>query len=236
MKRNGMASVLVCLVACLSLARAAGAQGAPSELQQRVAAAKQAAAANQQALRTYGWTQEMQVSLKGEVKSTTVNACQYGPDGKVQKAPIVAPPPQEEKRGLRGRVVEKKTGEMTDEMKSAAALVEGYVPPSPDLIQAAVAANNVSLSPAGPGAVAIAFKNYQKPGDLMTLTFDTQVKALRQVSVNSYLDDPSKPVTLQVTMQTLPDGTNYAGTEVLSLPASQLSIQIQNSNYRKVGY
>lgn len=234
-KRSGLARTVVCLLACVALASTAAAQGAPSELQQKVAAAKQAAARNQQALRTYGWTQQTQVSYNGEVKKTTVDSCQYGPDGKVQKTPLSAPPPPQEKRGLRGRVVEKKTGEMKDEVQGAAALVESYVPPSPERIQAAVAANNVSLSPAGPGAVSLVFKNYVKAGDSLTLTFESEVKTLRQINVNTYQDDPSQPVTLQVDMQSLPDGTNYAAVEVLSLPSSQLVIQIQNSNYQKVG-
>jgi len=61
----------------------------------------------------------VELSLKGEVKNTTVNSCRYGPDGKVQKTTVVAPPPPEKKRGLRGKIVEKKTGEMKAELEAA---------------------------------------------------------------------------------------------------------------------
>ena len=67
-------------------------RGRPAEaqdLQQKLAAAKQNAAQNQQALRTYTWIEKVELSLKGEVKNTTVNSCRYGPDGKVQKTPVV---------------------------------------------------------------------------------------------------------------------------------------------------
>lgn len=50
----------------------------------------------------------------------------------------------------------------------------------------------------------------------------------------SYLEDSTKPVTLEVDMQSLPDGPSYPAVEILSLPASNLSIRIRNSNYLKV--
>ena len=73
------------------------------ELQQKLAAAKQSAALNQKALRSYSWLEKTELSLKGEVKNTKVDMCKYGPDGKVQKTPVVEPEPAEKKRGLRGK-------------------------------------------------------------------------------------------------------------------------------------
>ena len=176
----------------------------------------------------------MELSLKGEVKNTTVNSCRYGPDGKVQKTTVVAPPPAEKKRGLRGRVIEKKTGEMKAELEAAAALVHGYVPPDPGLIQVVMNAGTASLAQAGPGVVVLKLPGYQKAGDSLALTFDSTVKALRQVDVASYLDDPKSPVTFQVGMQALPDGTSYPGSVVLGIPASQVEVRITNSNYQKL--
>ena len=203
------------------------------ELQQKVAAAKQAAARNQEALRKYSWMEETQLSFKGEVKNTKVESCRYGPDGQVQKTAITAPPPPQHERGLRGRVIEKKKEEMKEEMASATALIKSYVPPSPDKIQAAIAASRVSLTP-GPGVVAITFKDYNKPGDSMILTFESEVKALRKINVATYLDDPSNPVTLEVDLQSLPDGTDYPGVQNLSIPAGHIDVRVQNSNYQKV--
>jgi len=136
---------------------------------------------------------------------------------------VSSSPAPEQKRGLRGKIIEKKKGEMKDEVASAAALLRGYVPPSPDLIKGVVAANNASLTTVGPGAVALLFRNYLKPGHSMTLTFESQVEKLQKVYVTTYLDDSIKPVTLEVDMQSLPDGTSYPAVEVLSLPSSPRS-------------
>jgi len=208
----------------------AGAQ----DLKEKLAAAKETAAQNAKAMRSYTWLETTELSLKGEVKNTKVESCRYGPDGRVQKTAVVTPPPAEQKRGLRGKVIAKKTGEMQAELESAAALVQRYVPPSPDKMQVVMNAGTASLSQAGPGAVALKFAGYEKAGDGLTLTFDSTVKALRQITVVTWLEKPDEAVTLNVTMQSLPDGLSYPGVVVLSIPSSHVDVRITKSNYQKL--
>jgi hypothetical protein len=222
------------VLAVLALSPAAGAQG-PPDLQAKLAAAKESAARNQQALRSYTWIEKTQLSLRGEVKNTKLNSCRYGPDGKVQKTPLGdPPPPPQKKRGLRGRVIEKKTEEMKEELQAATALVHQYVPPDPGLMQVVVGEGKASLAQQGPGAVALKFSDYLKAGDALTLTFDPTVKAMRQIGVSTYLDAPGSPVTLDVNLQSLPDGTRYPASVSMKMPASQVEVRIENSNYQKV--
>jgi hypothetical protein len=230
MTRGTCGSVLAAAVLALGVGSPTGAQ----DLQQKLAAAKQNAAQNQQALRSYGWIEKVELSLKGEVKNTTVNSCRYGADGKVQKTAVVEPPPPEKKRGLRGKVIEKKKGEMKAELEAATALVHQYVPPDPGMMQVVMNAGTASLAQAGPGVLVLKFPGYLKQGDALSLTFDSAVKSLRQLEVSSYLDTPESPVTLNVGMQSLPDGTRYAGSVVLGMPARQIEVRIANSNYQKL--
>jgi hypothetical protein len=229
-----MSAARVSCIAAGVLALVVGIPVVGQDLQQKIAAGKQAAAANQQALRGYAWLEKVELSLEGEVKSTKVSSCRYGPDGKVQKTLVVEPPPPEQKRGLRGKIVAKKTGEMKEELESAAALVHEYVPPSPDRIQVVMNAGTASLSQAGPGAVTLKFPGYVKAGDALSLTFDTNVKTLRRMDVTTWLEKPSDTVTFQVAMQSLPDGTDYPGAITLTIPASHLEVRITNSNYQKL--
>ncbi|MGD8816107.1 MAG: hypothetical protein PVJ51_02920 [Acidobacteriota bacterium] len=232
----------LCAAACV-FAGAALAQQSP-EMQQKIAAARQAAAQNQQALHTYSWVSTTQILVKGDVKDAKVEQCQYATDGTVQKTELSDSQAQQQEqqssRRRRGRVkesiVKKKTGEMQEEMKSAAALVESYVPPSSDRIQAVVAAKGVSLQPDSGGQAVLTFANYQKSGDSLTLTLDTTTHALVHVSVDTYLDDPSKKVTLDVTFESLPDGTSYPATTVLAIPGDQIEVHIANSNYEKLSH
>ena len=220
----------IALAALALLVAPAGAQ----DVQQKLAAAKEAAARNQQALRSYSWIEKTELRLKGEVKNTKVDMCKYGPDGKVQKTPVVEPAPAEKKRGLKGKIVAKKTGEMKEELEAAVALVQQYVPPSPDLMQAVMSAGTASISQAGPGAASLKFPGYVKKGDALTLTFDSIVKSLRQIEVNTWLDEPESAVNLKVTMQAMPEGVSYPGTVVFALPKRQLEVKITKSNYQKI--
>src|SRR5512136_1999229 len=101
MKRTLVAALGLGPAGCLILAAASNAQDPKQVLQQKVAAFKQSTAENQKALRQYGWIENTQLSLKGEVKSTKIEQCRYGPDGKVQKTALTAPPEKKQARGLK---------------------------------------------------------------------------------------------------------------------------------------
>jgi hypothetical protein len=226
-------AVMGCALAVAALALVAGRKAEAQDVQQKAAAAKQAAAANQQALRSYSWLEKTDISLKGEVKNTKIESCRYGADGKVMKTPVQEPPPPEKKRGLKGKVIEKKTGEMKAEMQAAAALVHQYVPPSPDKIQAAMAAGKITIVPSAATTV-LRIADYEKAGDALVLTLGAADKGLKQLSVDTYMQTPADKVTLSVQMQSLPDGTSSAGVIVLAIPSSQIEVRITNSNYQKV--
>ena len=225
-------SVIVFALAVVALI--ASRPAAAQDLKQKLAAAKEAAAKNAQAQRAYTWIEKTELSFKGEVKNTKIDSCRYGPDGKVIKSPVVTPPPAAKQRGLKGRIVAKKTEEMKDELESATALVQRYVPVSPDKMQAVMNAGTASVSQAGPTALAFKFPGYEKPGDALTITFDAAVTAPRQINVATWLDKPDQPVMLNVTMQSLPDGLSYPGAIVLSIPSSQIEVRITKSNYQKL--
>ena len=205
-----------------------------SELQEKLAAVKQAAAENKQKLRQYQWVETTQLTLKGDAKPPTKNSCQYGPDGKVQKTPV-GPPPQQPSGGrAKQKIIENKKEEMKDYMQDVKALLGMYVPPDPQKMQAAFEAKKVSLSPAD-GAANLVFTDYALPGDKMTLSFDTATKKIVGLSINTYMGKEKDVVTLQVKMGSLPDGTNYEQQTVLNASAKQLVVTTTNSNYQKLG-
>jgi|PlaIllAssembly_1097288.scaffolds.fasta_scaffold25103_2 hypothetical protein len=230
-----------CVAATLGAVLAGGLAEA-QDMQQKVAAAKQAAAQNQQVLRGYTWVEKTEIALKGEVKNTKLQSCRYGPDGKVQKTPLSEPAPPAQESGGRGgrrggrvkrKVVEKKTGELKEDMEAAVALVHQYVPPAPDKIQAAMGAGRITLSP-GAATTTLRIADYVKPGDALVLALDASGKGMKQLNVDTWKDAPADKVALKVDMQSLPDGTSYPGVIVLSVPASNVEVRITNSNYQKL--
>jgi len=205
-----------------------------SAAQERLAMVKQAMAANAQKLRQYQWIETTQVNLNGEMKPPTQASCQYGPDGTVQKTPIGSAPPEPSGGPMMRRVIERKKAEMKQYMGQVKTVLGMYLPPDPQKMEQAKQAGNLSVNPT-PGAVNLIFKNYAQPGDQLTLTFDTVVKRVSSVSVNTYMDDPQSVVTLQVQMASLPDGTNYAQQTTVNATAKQLVVTTTNSNYQKLG-
>jgi hypothetical protein len=212
------------------------AQGAQAQLADKLAALKQSLAQNQQNLHHYQWTETTQITLKGEPKPPKQSLCQYGPDGQVQKTPIASEGMQPSQGGrFKQRMVKKKTEEMQDYMGDVKQLLSVYVPPDPVKLQQAYQAGNASVAKGPmPGTVKLAFQNYDKAGDELTIIFNTQQKKVAQLSVKTYMQQPSDAVTLDTHFASLSDGTNYTQKTVLNATAKKLMVTTTNSHYQKL--
>jgi hypothetical protein len=204
-----------------------------AELQEKLAAVKQAAAENKQKLHQYQWTESTQLTLKGDAKPPSQYICQYGPDGQVEKT-LISPPPPPSGGRLKQRVIENKKEEMQDYMEDVKSVLSMYVPPNPQTMQQSFQSGKVSLNPDG-GIVNLVFRDYALPGDQMTLSFDPATKKIVNLNVNTYMGQTKDAVTLQVRMGSLPDGTNYAQQTVLNASAKQLVVTTTSSNYQRLG-
>ena len=219
------------IIALLLVPRIARSQS--PEVQQRVAALKQSVARDQQSIRQYQWIETTVISLKGDEKSRQQKQCYYGADGVLQKVTVDASPPPDKKRGIRGRVVARKTEELTDYMKQAVALVKTYVPPDPARIQAVKDAGKVSVDLPGAGhGVRVNLRDYGKPGDVLTVEVDPASNRVTGLTVATYLSDAKDTVTLNVSFLSLQDGTGYPATEGLVAQAKNLTVNVTNSGYR----
>lgn len=224
----------IALVAGLALplviAPASGQDAAKPQLQQKIATIKQSMAESQALLRQYTWTETTEVSLKGEVKKREQNECRYGTDGKVVKTPIGASGEQAgKKRGLKGKIVEKKVEEMTEYMDRVGSLVRRHLPPDPAAMQAAFQSGKASINSAG----SLNFADYAKPGDSVTVTFDPAAIRLRSVNVDSYLDSPEDRVTLEIRFSSLTDGANFAEETLLKATAKQIQVRTTSFGHHK---
>jgi hypothetical protein len=227
---------LLIAAAMLAVVVPAIAQAGGGPVAEKLAAAKQSVAENQQKLHQYQWKETTQLTLKGDPKPPSQSACQYGPDGKVQKTPLTPPPPPPSGGRLKQKVIANKKEEMQDYMGQVKVLLAKYVPPDPQSMQQAFQAGKVSLNPnASPGVAQIVLKDYALPGDQMTLSFDGAAKKITSVNVNTYMDNPKDVVTLAVQFASLPDGTNYVQQTVLNATAKSLVVTTTSSDYKPLG-
>ncbi|HTV59834.1 MAG TPA: hypothetical protein VMJ93_13270 [Verrucomicrobiae bacterium] len=207
-------------------------------LQQRVGELKDSIAKNKLALAQYTWTEQLTIILKGQTKKTEHFQVRIGPDGKQQKTSLDSPPqaaPAPHGR-LRQRIVEEKKEEYKDYADQMKALAQQYIPPDKDAIQSAYSKGNASFSPGSgvPGDISIVIKNYVKPNDSMTIVFNKDRKQISAIRIASYMDDPTDAMNLSVEFADLPDGTSHVSSVVIEGVRKQLTIQTQNSNYRKL--
>jgi hypothetical protein len=208
------------------------------DLQQKVAEVKEAMAANKQALAQYTWVETDTISLKGEQKKQEHFQVRLGPDGKPQKTSLDAEAAPAAPSGgrLKQHVVEKKKEEYKDYADQIKALIQQYLPPDKEKIEAARQSGNISLGTAAGGAdqYQLVISNYVKQGDKMTLVFDKTQKGIVRLSIASYLDDPKDAVTVDAEFSRIPGGPNHVSGETINGVSKQLTIAVENSNYQKV--
>ena len=234
-KLYGVAALGLCLVASELWLPSSKAQS--PEMQQRLAEVKNAVEVNKLLLAQYTWMEQDIISIKGEQKKEELYNVQMGPDGKPQKTPVdpnSMSDDERHRRGLRGRIIEKKTEEYQEYGEQIKSLVQQYVPPNKDLLQQAYQQGNVLAGPEGgtPGEYRLVISNYVKPGDNMTLVMSKAEKALVSLSISTYLNDPSDAVKVNVQFSKLPNGPNHVTTETIDGVSKQLTIEILNSNYQ----
>jgi DNA-binding ferritin-like protein (Dps family) len=204
------------------------------ELQERVAELKESMAKNKMSLAQYTWVEQVNISLKGELKKQERFQVRLGPDGKPQKASL--DPPAESPSGgrLKKHIVEKKKEEYKEYAERMKALAQQYVPPDKEMIQQAYALGNISIIPGGglPSEIKLVFQNFVKPQDSMTLIFDKAQKQLLSLQIASYMDDPKDAMKLTVEFSRLPDGTSHVSNVTMDGVSKQLNIATQNSTYQ----
>jgi hypothetical protein len=209
----------------------------------QVSAVKQSLQQGLAKARQYEWIETTVISLKGEEKARTQKRCYYGADGKVQKVSVDQPAkPAAQSAGGRGgrgarvkeHVVDKKKNEMKEYMERAAALIQQYIPPSPERIQAAKDAGHISVTPQADGRVHLVISQYLQPGDSVAIDVDKAAGQLLTLGVNTWLDKPEDTVTLAVQMNTLADGALYAAQSTLDAKAKNITVVIQNAGHRPV--
>jgi len=205
------------------------------ELQERVAELKESMAKNKMSLAQYTWVEQINISLKGELKKQEHFQVRLGPDGKPQKTSLDPPPEPPSGGRLKKHIVEKKKEEYKEYAEQMKALAQQYVPPDKEMIQQAYAQGNISVIPGGglpADEIKLVFHNYVKPQDSMTLIFDKAQKQLLSLQIASYMDDPKDSMTLTVEFSRLPDGTNHVSNVIMNGVSKQLNIATQNASYQ----
>ena len=221
---------------------AAGIPPPPLTPQQRIAQLRDWLQYSQKQIRVYEWIETTVISKDGEEKSRETKRCYYDVTGQLQKVEIShtadtsKPTPGILPFGrLINRAAEHQRQEVTQYMKNAVALTHSYVPPDAGRIAQAVTSGRVSVNLLQPGhLVGLDVRDYVKPGDLFGTQIELPANRLVAINVTTYMDAPDQPISLNVSMGELPDGTLYPVRSVLNAQAQGVRVEVQNSGHRRV--
>jgi hypothetical protein len=192
----------------------------------------QSAKANATALRMYSWTTRVSVTLKDDPKPPKLFAMRFDPSGVIQKTPLTIEAPKEPARGLKGRVVAKKTAEFKEWAEDLVELCKGYLVPTPALLQAFF--SRVLTTPAPGGFQQLYAEGVIAPGDKLTYEIDPKTQALNRVLFHAMLDND--PIDGVVEFANVPGGgPSYAAKATVNAPAKKLIATIESYQYVRNG-
>lgn len=194
----------------------------------------QAMAKNAQALKHYSWTMRVEVSIKGEVKSTTLYKMRYDIDGKVQKTQVDALSQEQGRSGVgrrgrrRARRTDKKIEEFKQRINALNQTTMAYVYAHPAKFQEFLNTAQIWEGRRGqPGTFQIEGDNFLQPGDSVQMLASR--RGLVKMDVQTRFD--SDPLRISADYGTIPDGPSYVARTVTNYPEDQIVIKVENFDY-----
>jgi len=221
--------VLAAIVMTLSYAQTVPSQTAPSltEMAVRVTEARKA---NATLMRQYSWTSRTEAIDQGQVKDTRIDAVNYGPDGRLQRSIMndqSAPLPF---GFLRRRIVEYERTKVEEYLTGLRGLLEQYSLPTAGKVQDFM--NKATASgPDANGLFEMTGRNVVFPDDTFSLWVDPRTRHAQKIQVSTTFE--GDPVNLTATFKTLPTGLNHVAYAEVTVPAKQISVQVQNFDYNR---
>jgi hypothetical protein len=221
--------VLAVVLSVLSVPQITLAQSTPpTEMAVRVTEARKANAA---LMRQYSWTSRTEVIDQGQVKDVRIDAVNYGPGGQLQRSTLndqSAPLPL---GFLRRRIAEHERQKVETYLTGLRDLFEQYTLPTAGKVQDFL--NKATASgPDASGLFEMTGRNVVLPGDTFSLWLSPRTRHPQRIQVATTFQ--GDPVNLTATFNTPPSGLNYVAYAEVTVPAKQISVQVQNFDYNRI--
>lgn len=232
-------SQLVLALATGIFVHAGFAQSSSYATANRAVQISEARRANAALMHHFTWNSRTEIIVQGQVKDIRIEQVQYGPFGQLQHTLLNNQPAQGAPAilpfgFLRKAIAQQQKQEMETFLKGLKQMLQQYTLPTTGKILDFMS----SATPAGPneyGLYSLSGHDVVQPGDSLTILVDPWTRHVRQVKVSTTFQ--SDTVQLHATFQTLhQSGLNYCAFAEATVPAKQLSVQVQNYNYARLAY
>lgn len=189
--------------------------------------------ASKVSIKKYAWIETITTFVNGEQKSVTQNQCYYDVTGTLTKVPTGATTQPAQQRGLRGAIADSKREAMDAYITNAITKIKTYIPPVAEKLDAIYNKGGVGIQIVVPDQkFKLSFPNYNQPGDMINIGVDKTNKLLTGYDVSTTVTDPTDVVTLDITVLSLPDGTQYPGNITFNSASQNLKITVTNSGFK----
>lgn len=191
---------------------------------------------NKTALLEYTWQQQEIIRIKDRLENQRLYQVEMGSHGRTEKMPLDLPEEtsstQKAERGMREWVVQKKKHALQQYARELQELAEAYADASPDLLRSAYGRGDITMKPEARGSTQMLIRNYLKPGDTATLTFDEKTKELQSIDATSYMTSAKGPVEIHARFSKIQNGPDHID-EISALDRKKkLSVLVRHLEYR----
>jgi hypothetical protein len=206
---------------------AQSAQPAPTNMTMRIMEARKANAA---LMRQYSWTSRTEVIDQGQVKDLRLDAVTYGPGGQLQRSVMNDQSARLPIGFLRRRIAEIERQKVEEYLGGLRDLLEQYTLPTAGKVQDFM--NRATASgPDANGLFEMTGQGIIFPGDTFSLWVDPRTRHPQRIQVSTTFQ--GDPINLTATFKTLRSGLNHVAYAEVTVPAKQLSVQVQNFDYNR---
>jgi hypothetical protein len=184
--------------------------------------------ANATLMHQYSWESRTELIDKGEIRDVRLEQVMYGPDGSLQRVLLNNQGASLPRGFLRRSIAEDKKKQMEEYLTGLRGLLDQYTLPTTgkvlDFMNQAT-----TVGPDASGLIMMTGSSVVMPGDSLTIWTDAATRQTRKVQVTSLFQ--GDPVELTATFRTIPGGPTYMAFAEVTVPAKQLTVQVQNFNY-----
>ena len=218
------------LLAGPGLPQIAAAQGTPAPGGDVAARVTEARKANAALLRQYSWTSRMEIFDQGQVKDIRLDAVNYGPSGQLQRTVMNDQSASLPRGFLRRRIAEDERKRMEEYLVGLRGMLDQYTLSTTGKVQEFLARAKAT-GPDAAGLFELTGQNVLYQGDTFSLWVDPLTRHVRRIQVSATFE--GDPVNLSATFKTLPSRLNHVAYAELTVPAKQITVQVQNFDYNR---
>jgi len=229
MKTPSMLAAIAVLVAAPAAGLAQGKAEATAVKAVQIANARKANAA---LMHRYTWHSRTELIVQGAVKDTRIDLVSYGPAGQLQRTVLNDQSARLPIGFLRRAIIEHERQETEAYLKGLQGLLEQYTLPTAGKVLDFMMQAQL-IGPDAGGEVEMAGQGVVVPGDTLTVWADARTRQLRRVKVASTYQ--GNAVNLDATFKTLPSRLTYVAYAEVTVPAKQMTLQVQNFDFTRPG-